>query len=122
MALGPYETALGWLGSENRKSSIRVFFDYNQLCTSKLDLSKGTFGSLSSLFVKHDCENHVELGAPPPGRGPEPSIEVGLRQLTLRALKAQARSLGADKQQVDAVDDTDDPKQAAIALVLAMGG
>jgi hypothetical protein len=25
MALGPYETALGWLGSENRKSSIRVF-------------------------------------------------------------------------------------------------
>eukprot|EP01046_Picozoa_sp_COSAG06_P083109 COSAG06_NODE_30045_length_545_cov_3.401345_1_plen_28_part_01 len=28
MALGSYETALGWLGSENRKSSIRVFFDY----------------------------------------------------------------------------------------------
>ena len=39
MALGPYETALGWLGSENRKSSIRVFFDYNQLCTSMLELS-----------------------------------------------------------------------------------
>ena len=36
MALGSYETALGWLGSENRKSSIRVFFDYKQLCTSKL--------------------------------------------------------------------------------------
>jgi len=38
MALGSYETVLGWLGSENRKSSIRVFFDYKQLCTSKLDL------------------------------------------------------------------------------------
>ena len=38
MALGSYETALGWLGSENRKSSIRVFFDYKQLCTSKLDM------------------------------------------------------------------------------------
>ena len=31
---GPYETALGWLGSENRKSSIRGFFDYRPLCTS----------------------------------------------------------------------------------------
>ena len=39
MALGSYETALGWLGSENRKSSIRVFFDYNPLCTSKLDFT-----------------------------------------------------------------------------------
>jgi hypothetical protein len=39
MALGSYETALGWLGSENRKSSIRVFLDYMQLCTSKLDMA-----------------------------------------------------------------------------------
>eukprot|EP01046_Picozoa_sp_COSAG06_P002297 COSAG06_NODE_80_length_25388_cov_33.371545_26_plen_98_part_00 len=38
MALESYEAALGWLGSENRKSSIRVLFDYVQLCTSKLDL------------------------------------------------------------------------------------
>ena len=38
MALGSYGTALGWLGSETGKSSIRVFFDYNQLCTSKVDL------------------------------------------------------------------------------------
>ena len=38
MALGSYETALGWLGSENRKSSIRVFFDYKPLCTGKLDV------------------------------------------------------------------------------------
>ena len=37
MALGPYETALGWLGSENRKSSIRGFFDFNRLCTGHLD-------------------------------------------------------------------------------------
>ena len=40
MALGSYETALGWLGSENGKSSIRVFFDYNPLCTSMLDILK----------------------------------------------------------------------------------
>ena len=39
MALGSYETALGWLGSENRNSSIRVFFDYKQLCTGKVDMS-----------------------------------------------------------------------------------
>jgi hypothetical protein len=39
MALGSYEAALGWLGSENRKSGIRVFFDYNPLCTGKLDLN-----------------------------------------------------------------------------------
>ena len=38
MALGSYGTALGWLGSETGKSSIRVFFDYNQLCTSKVEL------------------------------------------------------------------------------------
>ena len=38
MALGSYGTALGWLGSETGKSSIRVFFDYNQLCTSKVDV------------------------------------------------------------------------------------
>ena len=40
MALGSYENALGWLGSENRKSSIRGFFDYNPLCTGKVDLRK----------------------------------------------------------------------------------
>jgi predicted aminopeptidase len=38
MALGSYGTALGWLGSETGKSSIRVFFDYNQLCTGKVEL------------------------------------------------------------------------------------
>ena len=38
MALGSYETALGWLGSENRKSIIRVLFDYMQLCTGKVDM------------------------------------------------------------------------------------
>ena len=38
MALGSYGTALGWLGSETGKSSIRVFFDYNQLCTGKVDV------------------------------------------------------------------------------------
>eukprot|EP01046_Picozoa_sp_COSAG06_P025563 COSAG06_NODE_2156_length_7453_cov_4.416372_6_plen_43_part_00 len=38
MALGSYEAALGWLGSENGKSSIRVFFDYNPLCTGKVDV------------------------------------------------------------------------------------
>ena len=40
MALESYETALGWLGSGNRKSSIRVFFDYMQLCTGKVDVLK----------------------------------------------------------------------------------
>ena len=38
MALGSYEAALGWLGSKNGKSSIRVFFDYNPLCTGKVDM------------------------------------------------------------------------------------
>ena len=38
MALGSYETALGWLGSENRKSIIRVLFDYMQLCTGKVEV------------------------------------------------------------------------------------
>ena len=38
MALESYETALGWLGSGNRKSIIRVLFDYMQLCTSKLEI------------------------------------------------------------------------------------
>ena len=38
MALGSYGTALGWLGSETGKSIIRVLFDYNQLCTSKLEM------------------------------------------------------------------------------------
>ena len=42
MALGSYETALGWLGSENGKSSIRGFFDYNPLCTSMLDMDEET--------------------------------------------------------------------------------
>ena len=41
MALESYETALGWLGSGNRKSIIRVLFDYMQLCTSKLDFYHG---------------------------------------------------------------------------------
>ena len=41
MALGSYETALGWLGSENRKSIIRVLFDYMQLCTSKVEMCMG---------------------------------------------------------------------------------
>eukprot|EP01046_Picozoa_sp_COSAG06_P028499 COSAG06_NODE_2571_length_6643_cov_3.735789_8_plen_54_part_00 len=38
MALGSHGTALGWLGIETGKSSIRVFFDYNQLCTSKVEI------------------------------------------------------------------------------------
>ena len=51
MALGSYETALGWLGSENRKSSIRVFFDYNPLCTSKLEMG-------SSIEIRADLGKH----------------------------------------------------------------
>ena len=50
MALGSYETALGWLGSENRKSIIRVFLDYMQLCTSKVDVS-GTMLLASALHA-----------------------------------------------------------------------
>eukprot|EP01046_Picozoa_sp_COSAG06_P118799 COSAG06_NODE_66009_length_255_cov_0.987179_1_plen_48_part_01 len=46
MALGSCETALGWLGSENGKSSIRAFFDHKQLCTGKLDVEWRWLGVL----------------------------------------------------------------------------
>ena len=69
MALGSYGTALGWLGSETGKSIIRVLFDYNQLCTSKLDIGKSEWlhlwtGSIHNITVQGNyvdtnvSENH----------------------------------------------------------------
>ena len=40
MALGSYETTLGWLGSENRKSSIRVFSGYRRLVSKRFGQSQ----------------------------------------------------------------------------------
>ena len=60
MALGSYGTALGWLGSETGKSSIRVFLDYKQLCTGKLDISavareKANLSILYDAKAKHSA-------------------------------------------------------------------
>eukprot|EP01046_Picozoa_sp_COSAG06_P035233 COSAG06_NODE_3767_length_4927_cov_6.998964_2_plen_109_part_00 len=59
MALGSYETALGWLGSENRKSSIRVLSDNKQLCTGKLEILGGST-SLSVMQVL-SCTGKVDM-------------------------------------------------------------
>ena len=59
MALGSYEAALGWLGSENRKSSIRVFFDFNRLCTGKLDVAAGGRGAMMSHNSINDIPAHA---------------------------------------------------------------
>ena len=59
MALGSYGTALGWLGSETGKSSIRVFFDYNQLCTSKVELASCVADTRAKCVSEHDGSLHT---------------------------------------------------------------
>ena len=47
-------------------------------------------------------------------------MHVELQTLKLGALKKRGRRLGATADQLEAVDDADDPKAAAIDLVLAL--
>ena len=67
-----------------------------------------------------------DLGAPPARAAPKPSADdpfaAELATMKGSALKKSAKALGATPDQMDDVDDADDIKAAAIALILSLRG
>ena len=70
-----------------------------------------------------DRNASIRLSERPPGGGLSPPVRpqqtaAELAQLKLRELKHRARELGVSEDKIDALDDADDVKVAAVRLVL----
>eukprot|EP01043_Picozoa_sp_COSAG02_P047863 COSAG02_NODE_4633_length_5144_cov_4.775421_3_plen_469_part_00 len=81
-----------------------------------LSQADGDAHKAADAFFAAQASSAVPEGEPPLAA----ALRAELRPLKLGALKKRGRSLGATTEQLEAVDDSDDPKAAAIDLVLAL--